>query len=103
MAVDFDAEVLAEAFDAFARPVTLIDGDGVASAARGILSRKPHIADMGQGAFAAEVLTLGLRVSELAARPVEGWQVVIGSATYRIPQPPAMDGEGRIEVMLQAI
>lgn len=103
MPVDFDELVLGRIFDALARPVTLVDLDSNTVEARGLFSRRPLTSDMGDAAFVAHISTLGLRASELPAIPAEGWQVMIGSATYRIPQPPTMDGEGRIEVMLQAI
>lgn len=103
MAVDFDALVLGPVFDAFARDVTLVDLDDNAMAARGIFASKPRIDDMGDGAFIAHVSTLGLRASELAAIPAEGWRVIMGSVTYDVPQPPQIDGEGRVEIILRRL
>lgn len=103
MTTDLDALVLGPCFRAFAKDVTLIAPDLSETPARGILTNKPDINDGDLGAFIAQVRTLGLRASELAEVPAEGWMVRIGTVTYRVPQQPSVDGEGRVEVVLAEV
>ena len=101
--VDFDAEVLADCFEEFAIPVTLIAPDASESEARGILDKKPQTDDVGFLDYSRMATTLDLRTSELTAIPGEGWRVRIGTDTYRIPQAPVTDVAGRLQAVLTKV
>lgn len=104
MAIDWDSVVLSPVMGTFEESVLYMPAAGAPFAANGVFTEGYESVDLGPDTPPAtsELPRLGVRLSQLAATPGQGDQVIVRSFTY-VVQEVRLDSHGRADLILNFV